>query len=192
MEYEDKRKDFPERIAWKKEYVDSPEYKAARNTPEFKAAGKDYYNSPDRQVFRKTLEFKTITQKAQRKYRDSPKYKAYQDTPDSKARMRVAGRNNKARRKGAEGTYTPQEWKDLLEQYDHKCLRCGRHESECRKRRNQKEPCLEQDHVVPVSKGGSNWITNIQPLCMDCNNGIKNDRTIDFRPEFHCETIRPF
>lgn len=34
---------------------------------------------------------------------------------------------------------------------------------------------LEVDHRVPVSKGGTNDIDNLQTLCWDCNNGKRDD-----------------
>lgn len=68
------------------------------------------------------------------------------------------------------GTFTAQEWSELCAKYDHRCLACGR------KRR------LTIDHVVPVSKGGRNDISNIQPLCFQCNR-IKQARIIDYRPQ---------
>ena len=37
---------------------------------------------------------------------------------------------------------------------------------------------LTVDHVVPISKGGSNDISNIQPLCCNCNSK-KNAKQID-------------
>lgn len=37
---------------------------------------------------------------------------------------------------------------------------------------------LEIDHIAPVSKGGSDDITNLITSCFDCNRG-KSDRTID-------------
>jgi 5-methylcytosine-specific restriction endonuclease McrA len=85
----------------------------------------------------------------------------------------LANRLRRARRRarlaGAEGTFTKAEWLALLDKYGRRCLCCGSTEN------------LEPDHVVPVVKGGSNWITNIQPLCRSCN-ASKKDRTIDYRP----------
>jgi len=71
--------------------------------------------------------------------------------------------------RGAEGSYTQEEWIRLCEKYDNKCLRCG-----------SKNSKLTVDHIVPISKGGSNNITNIQPLCFSCN-ASKQDKTIDYR-----------
>ena len=39
---------------------------------------------------------------------------------------------------------------------------------------------LSVDHIVPLSLGGSNDISNIQPLCRACNS-IKWAKIIDFR-----------
>lgn len=61
---------------------------------------------------------------------------------------------------GAEGSYTPGEWRDLVIRCEHRCVHCRRQEPEIK---------LTVDHIIPVSKGGSNWISNIQPLCNSCN-----------------------
>lgn len=73
----------------------------------------------------------------------------------------------RARIQGAEGQFTVEEWLMLCQQYDYKCVNCG-------------APEQTADHVVPLSKGGSNKIDNIQPLCKSCNSK-KGVRTIDYR-----------
>lgn len=64
--------------------------------------------------------------------------------------------------------FTALEWEALCIKYDHKCLACG-----------QQLP-LTPDHILPTSKGGSQDIDNIQPLCFPCNRR-KGDRCIDYR-----------
>lgn len=64
--------------------------------------------------------------------------------------------------------FTEAEWVILCARYDHCCLACG-----------ERKP-LSVDHVVPISRGGSSDISNVQPLCLDCNRR-KNARTIDYR-----------
>lgn len=68
------------------------------------------------------------------------------------------------------GDYTVAEWNALCARYDNRCLCCGEHRP------------LTVDHIVPVHKGGSNDITNLQPLCGECNSR-KGARTIDYRPD---------
>jgi 5-methylcytosine-specific restriction endonuclease McrA len=43
-----------------------------------------------------------------------------------------------------------------------KCARCGSREK------------LEYDHIVPISKGGSNTLRNIELLCEECNRAKSN------------------
>ena len=69
---------------------------------------------------------------------------------------------------GNGGSYTPAEWTALCARYHNRCL-------DCDKRRK-----LTADHVIPVSKGGTSYISNIQPLCGPCNCS-KGAKTIDFR-----------
>lgn len=76
----------------------------------------------------------------------------------------------RAREKSAEGKFTSSEWEDLQKFYGNKCLWCGKSPRK-----------LSPDHVIPLSKGGTNYISNIQPLCPSCNSK-KNTRIIDFRP----------
>ena len=72
------------------------------------------------------------------------------------------------RKRIAEGSHTFGEWELLKKQYGFTCPMCGKKEPEIK---------LTQDHIIPVSKGGSDFIENIQPLCGSCNSK-KHDKLI--------------
>lgn len=73
----------------------------------------------------------------------------------------------------ASGKFTMAEWSKLKEEYDYTCLSCKRREPEIK---------LTVDHVIPLCRGGTHSIENIQPLCKSCNS-IKGKKFIDFRPK---------
>ena len=99
--------------------------------------------------------------------------------PDpEKKRIRLV--RYRARKTEAGGSYTLREWDDLVERFDHRCLCCGKQEPEIK---------LEGDHIVPVSKGGSTFIVNIQPLCGKCNKK-KSNKTIDYRRTIVGEMVK--
>lgn len=77
-----------------------------------------------------------------------------------------------ARRRGASGSHTIEEWMKLKQRYGYRCLACGIHESFI--------GVLHRDHIIPLSCGGTNDIDNIQPLCQPCNSR-KFTKTIDYR-----------
>lgn len=55
------------------------------------------------------------------------------------------------------GSHTVNEWRLLCALYDWKCASCSK-----------KRP-LTKDHIIPVIQGGTDDISNIQPLCRPCN-----------------------
>ncbi len=77
----------------------------------------------------------------------------------------------RARKLAAGGTHTEEQWQSLKAFYNHKCLCCGKREPEIR---------LTRDHVIPLTKGGTDSIDNVQPLCARCNSK-KNNKHIDYR-----------
>jgi 5-methylcytosine-specific restriction endonuclease McrA len=70
-------------------------------------------------------------------------------------------RNRVIKRLKIEGlTHTFGEWDLLKKQYGYTCPCCKKSEPEIK---------LTEDHIIPLSKGGSDLIENIQPLCRSCN-----------------------
>lgn len=69
------------------------------------------------------------------------------------------------------GTHTKLEWSDMLLFFDNTCVKCGSKE------------LIVKDHITPLYQGGSDHISNLQPLCRTCNSA-KGSENIDYRSEF--------
>jgi 5-methylcytosine-specific restriction endonuclease McrA len=56
----------------------------------------------------------------------------------------------------ASGFATPEQVEARWEYYRGKCWMC-------------RKPATDMDHVKPLSRGGSNWPSNLRPACQSCN-----------------------
>jgi hypothetical protein len=105
--------------------------------------------------------------KAKRAALDKKRQKEFPEKMRTKCKLRTK------RIKENGGHFGEKEMLLLLETYGAKCLCCG------------DVGKIEADHVIPVSKGGSNDMSNRQPLCPKCNLK-KASKTIDYRMENKC------
>jgi 5-methylcytosine-specific restriction endonuclease McrA len=85
------------------------------------------------------------------------RYARIKNDPSFIQKHNHASCNDRARKFGVDGSYTIQEWIDLQNDYGGRCAYCGI------------KGKIEPDHIVPLSRDGSNSIDNIVPCCERCN-----------------------
>jgi predicted restriction endonuclease len=158
-QYEKARANLPHRVEARRKYQEEhkeqiSEYKigwAAENEDSVSVSRRKHYESNRDEVIARSK-------------------KGAEHNPE---RVRQAKINNLRKRRAARhasrGNFTVEEFKELCESYANKCLVCG-----------DTEAVLEADHVVPLTKAGSDSISNIQPLCGSCNRE-KFVNIIDYR-----------
>ncbi len=88
------------------------------------------------------------------------------------AKKRFRNQRYKASKIHAIGHHTFDEWLGLKLMYKNMCLCCKQQEPDIK---------LTEDHIVPLSMGGTDDISNIQPLCVSCNTR-KHARIISYLP----------
>lgn len=73
----------------------------------------------------------------------------------------VANAGRRAKQRNAPiNNFTHQQWVLLQEVWKHRCAYCDK----------RAKGHLTQDHITPLSKGGSHTLANIVPACARCNN----------------------
>jgi len=128
------------------------------------------YQENKDEMHRKNMEWRRAnperTREIERRAKRRYSRKRYAEDPEYR---RAHSERNAARRlRGREvGSFSPGEWTAMLDFYERCCLCCG-------------ADGVTVDHVVPLSKGGSNALENIQPLCRSCN-CRKGTKTADYR-----------
>lgn len=75
-----------------------------------------------------------------------------------KAKNKVAKQRREHRKQQLPATLTLKEWEYALECFEYSCAYCGKQSDK-----------LQQDHFIPLAKGGGYTKFNIIPACAECN-----------------------
>lgn len=94
----------------------------------------------------------------------SPDHK-YERSPESTERRRAA----RLKARGVELGHTEAEWAKRFEEYKGCCAYCG-----------VKPLRIVREHVITLTKGGTDEITNVVPACARCN--VRKSDRLDWKP----------
>lgn len=86
---------------------------------------------------------------------------------DNPEYFRSAAQKRAAKKKSLACDFTLKEWEEAKTFFEYECAYCGK-----------KLERLTQDHVVPLSKGGTYTADNIIPACKSCNSS-KHDKDLE-------------
>ena len=165
---------------WNKKYKRQKKYYYAhkkeiieRKKGKYKEQQKKY----QKQYFQKNKERITNSRKEHYRKTHLPKY--CKNWEEWEQKRHILGKKRKAirqakyihKKRSSVGYFTSKEWQDLKEKYNFHCAICGEKEPF----ENQHFNDLTIDHIIPLSKNGTNFIKNIQPLCHKCN-CLKKDK----------------
>lgn len=107
------------------------------------------------------------------------KAKQYRQTPEGKAAHNASNQNRRAQKLNNGGKHTG---KQILALFDLQSGACPYCNTKLYKSGNNK---FHIDHVMPLSKGGSNGIENLQLLCPPCNLSKNDKLPEDFAAKFN-------
>ncbi|MBI3831518.1 MAG: HNH endonuclease [Planctomycetes bacterium] len=72
------------------------------------------------------------------------------------------------------GGHTRSEWHARLQNFE-RCPRCGRAWADIPRRPDRRYKYVwTKDHIIPLARGGTDHIDNIQPMCYQCNSSKCN------------------
>jgi len=156
--YEKNKKAYSDRA---KLNYDNNKEKFAKKSKEQRERQKEYYQENKESIKSKIKKYKEKNPEAAKRYRNK-----------NKEKLRIYCQRRKARVKGLPYLLNFYEWGEIKKKFNCSCAYCGRMLK------------LQQEHFVPLSRGGEYSVQNIIPACGECNNS-KNYRLFkDWYPDY--------
>lgn len=113
----------------------------------------------------------TACNKWARNHKDKVLERKHHWNQANKLRLCLYQHARRTRERNARGAATPTQIEARIALYGARCWRCD-------------APFQALDHVIPLTKGGTNWPANFRPICKPCNSskGAKHPRALPPRP----------
>ena len=164
-EQKEKRKEWWQK--YKETHKEDIEKYRAEHAEEHKVKSREYYYGHKEECNERSRKYhsahkeeaKEKMSKYRAEHKDELKNKKaeYYKTERGKATHKASTQKRRAAKAQNGGSFSADEWEALCGLFDNKCAYCG----------DSNE--LTADHIVPLSKGGTNNIANILPACKKCN-----------------------
>ncbi|GIG62944.1 hypothetical protein Lfu02_73160 [Longispora fulva] len=101
--------------------------------------------------------------------------KAWKDRNPDRVNWHTRKRRNRI--VAAIGSHTDREWREMLRRHAGRCAYCGKQ-------------AVERDHVVPLTRGGSDFVSNLLPACRGCNCSKNNKLLVEWRYRIDADGVR--
>jgi len=140
---------------------------------QYRQNNKEYISEYTKQYYQNNKEY--IAEHLKQYYQNNKehiaeRYKQYcQENPE---KIAIKSQRRRAKKKELDSTLTFEQWEKIKKDFNNKCAYCG------------KEKKLEQEHFLPISKGGEYTHNNIIPACRNCNSGKGNKMFHEWYPKY--------
>lgn len=160
------RRDRSKKSTYNKNYWDENKDNLKIKNAKYRETHKEEIQEQKRSY---SIEHKEEIATANKEWRDNNREENLQKKRDyGKNNPEVSFRHTQKRRAQKRQTQieviTRQQWEFMKSIYGYRCIYCGK-----------KTVALQQDHIIPLARGGTHTIENIVPACGPCNakKGVK-------------------
>lgn len=170
-------------IEYEKQYAKANKEKIAEYKRQYTKENKEKIAEYKRQYYERNIEIVREKTKLYRKENKEKikKYRNENKEHSSKYMKRWCNQNKdkriinqqrrESKKKSLPNTLTSKQWDEIKAKFNNRCAYCG-----------QQLP-LEQEHFIPLSKGGEYTINNIMPSCKSCNSSKNNSDFFEWYPK---------